>query len=234
MLRSASTVMPLMRARLRFAREGESAALSHLQQIDAIRRALENSSWPVSRTQAKRPKLKISFGPAISVGYESEAEYCDLELASRLDMGKAGGELSELLPKGYRLISVRSIPRFFPSLEQSINVGWYQVHSPLLQETLSLWENFWQQGHFPVIKKKAQGDVVVDAKESVRQWRLEGDCLDVQLRIGARKTLKPERLIKAVCNLPEEVVAMGTPACRLQVKRMQLYFEKLDGSLTEP
>jgi uncharacterized protein (DUF2344 family) len=60
-----------------------------LQQIDAIRRTLRSAGWPVSIQGSKRINFKVAFAPAISVGYESDAEYCDVDLSTRLDVAKA-------------------------------------------------------------------------------------------------------------------------------------------------
>jgi radical SAM-linked protein len=224
----------LQRLRIRLLRLGPAAQLSQLQQIDAVRKALLASAWPVAKAQGKRPKLKLSFGPAISVGYESEAEYVDLEMESRLDLNEAKGKLNPPWPEGYALLNVRSIPRFFPSLEESLNLAAYQIVSPLLQDTRDQWERFWAESHFPVTKKKADGNVVVDARLCVKEWKLEQNNLMLTLRFGPGRTLKPEKIIQAVCGLSDEQVIMGGESSLLRVKRLQLYFEKANGELVEP
>lgn len=88
-MRGLLPIPVLRRVRMRLARTGPAAWISHLQQIDLIRRALMKSDWAVSMSNAKKTKPKVSFGPAISVGYESEAEYADVDLTGRLDMAEA-------------------------------------------------------------------------------------------------------------------------------------------------
>jgi radical SAM-linked protein len=229
-----SSVVPLQRARVRFSRTGEAAAFSHLQQIDAVRRALEASGWPVARSQAKKPKLKLSFGPAISLGYASDAEYCDVELQSRLDFQKAKEQLAPHLPPGYGVVHVKSIPLFFPSLEESLNAASYEVRSELLRNTGPAWEAFWQADRFLVTKKKADREEIIDARGCVRSWRLEEDKLELVVRFGPGRTLKPERIIQAVCRIQDADAAMGQPDSKLKVKRIQLFMEKSTGELVEP
>jgi radical SAM-linked protein len=224
----------IQRARVRFSREGAAAQLSHLKQIETIRRAIEASSWPAARTQAKKPKLKIAFGPAVSVGYESDAEYVDVELAARLDAAKAREELQKHLPPGFGVISVKSIPRFFPSLEETINAARVRLESPLLAGTKAKWESFWAAASFPVTKKKQDREEVIDARALVKAWSLEGDRLELVLRFGPGRTLKAERIAQAVCGLSDGQVEMGGPECQMRVRRLQLYLEKQDGELIEP
>lgn len=230
----AKPPIALQRVRLRLKRAGPAAYLSHLQQIETVRKALEKSAWPVSKSDSRKPKIKASFGPAISVGYESEAEYCDVELVARLDMKTAGDMLQKQLPEGYSLMSVKSIPRFFPSLDQTLNAGRYEIKSPLLMGTEGKWTDFWSRENFPVIKKKADIDVVVDARACVCSYALKGDHLELLLRFGPGRTLKPERIAHAVCGWDEEQASVGPQNTTLHVKRLQLYLEKENGELIEP
>jgi radical SAM-linked protein len=146
----------LQRYRLRFKRTGPARSLSHLQQIDALRRAIAASAWPVSKTQSKRPRPRIAFGPAISVGYESYAEYCDVDMEKRVDVNTTKDDLKPFLPEGFELLQAKSIPRFFPSLEQTLNAATYQISTPLLEGSLPKWSAFEKTENFMITKKKAR------------------------------------------------------------------------------
>ena len=230
------TEAPVMiqRVRVRLRREGDAAGYSHLQQIEAIRRAISNSTWPIARTQAKKPRPKVSFGPAISVGYASDAEYCDVELAARLDVSTAVEELGKHLPPGFSVVSVKSIPRFFPSLEESVNVAAFRLVSPRLAGTEARWRDFEATTNFPITKKKQDGDVVIDARPLVRSWALNGETLELVLRFGPGRTLKPERITQCVCGWGEPEGPVENPFPDLSIRRLQLYFEKTNGDLVEP
>lgn len=219
----------LQRVRIRFSREGAGAEKTHLQQIDAIRRAIREANWPVSASQGKRPVMKISFGPAISVGVESLAEYCDVQLASRMDLKKAHQDLAAKLPEGYGVLEVKSIPRFFPSLEETINLVHVKIESELLAEGRPKWEAFEAATSFPVIKKKEDREVVIDARPLVKKWSIDGNAVEIHLRFGPGRTLKPERVLQAVLGLSDESCAVGTPTCQIRVKRLAFYFEKDNG-----
>jgi radical SAM-linked protein len=224
----------LQRLRVRLRRTGPATSLSHLQQIDAIRRTLRSAGWPVSIQGSKRINFKVAFAPAISVGYESDAEYCDVDLSTRLDVAQAKADLEKHLPAGFSLLDLRSIPRFSPSLDQSLNIASFEVSSPLLRGTDAAWNKFWAEKNFLVTKKKEDRDVVIDARPLVRSWKLSGEKMELMLRFGPGRTVKPERLIQAVLGLTDDQVRMGTPTCVLEIKRRQLYFEKSNGDLFEP
>ncbi len=232
--RGSQSGIAIQRARVRLSRSGPAAMLTHLRHIEIVRRAIEASGWPASRTQAKKPKLKVAFGPAISVGYESVAEYVDVELVSRLDPAKAKEDLQKSLPDGYGVVAVKSIPRFFPSLEETLNAARYTLTSPAFEGTREKWETFWASERFMVVKKKSDREEVIDARACVKSWSLTGDALDIVVRFGPGRTLKPERIAQAVCGLADADIEMGGPACRVRVKREQFYLEKPGGELVEP
>jgi hypothetical protein len=157
-----------------------------------------------------------------------------LELESRIDPKTAPDLIKPFLPVGYELIGVKSIPRFFPSLDQTLNGAAFEVRSPLLVGTEPKWNHFWSQPHFIVLKKKESGDVAIDARACVVSWKLDHDTLELMLRFGPGRTLKPERIIQAVCGLEETQVDIATVDAPLRVKRKQLYMERQDGSFVEP
>lgn len=175
-----------------------------------------------------------AFGPAIAAGYESEAEYVDVELKDRIRFDTAATELAPHLRRGYGIVWVKSIPKYFPSLEQSVNLASYEVRSPWLGETRPRWEKFWAEKEFIVVKKKGDGDKAVNARSTVREWRLDGELLRLDIRIGPGRTLKPERIVAAVCGRTEEETRATDSARQFQVIRKRLSFETSKGELIDP
>src|SRR4051812_13943887 len=66
--------------RMRYAKEGVGAALSHLETMTALLRTFRRAKLSIPHSQGFHPKPKVSFGPACPVGTESRAEYMDVEL----------------------------------------------------------------------------------------------------------------------------------------------------------
>lgn len=117
-----------VRYRVCVSRLGAARDLTHLAQIELLRRSVLASRLPaVMDKRRKRLRPKLAFGPAISKGYESMAEYFDLELTSLLSAEEVGAALGKNLCSGFALTHVRRIPRFFPSLDASINVVRYVI-----------------------------------------------------------------------------------------------------------
>jgi radical SAM family uncharacterized protein/radical SAM-linked protein len=91
---------------LRLARRGPARFLGHLDQVRALDRALRRSGLPVAYTEGFNPRAKVSFGPPLPVGAESEAELCALELTRPVDPGEVARRLRPELPPGLELLTV--------------------------------------------------------------------------------------------------------------------------------
>lgn len=121
---------PKVRIRLKFARLAPAKDLSHLEQIKALRDMVAASGlryFPVKCGRTQAPKM--SFGPAISVGYESTCEYADLYLAEFAGDQEAAEKIKAVRSACYELVSAKRVPMFFPSIESSVNAAEYLVEA---------------------------------------------------------------------------------------------------------
>ena len=88
--------------RLRFAKHGKVRFISHRDVARAFERSFRMAELPLSFTQGFSPRPKVSFGLALSVGHESDAEYLDVELAEPVDLAPLAGTLSGRATGGHR------------------------------------------------------------------------------------------------------------------------------------
>ena len=234
---------PVQRLRFRLSRHGDVRFLSHLEQIEMIRRMVRRAELPVAFTSGFHPQMKASFGPAISVGYESECELFDIELTQRLEPGQAFEKLSQEAPEGFSVLKASRVPLFFPSLESLLNRVEYRVRVPQdflhaggadlpagLEEFLARKELTLEK-----IRKKgtaAETTVKIDLHPLIlgAEWIMEesSPVLRLTLRFGPGKNAKPEKIAQLLLSLKDEDTA------RLAVERKAFWIEKPDGTLTEP
>ncbi len=95
--------------RVRYAKVGRLVALSHLEVMHAILRAVRRAGLPMAYSQGYHPKPRVSFGPALPVGVESRCEYLDLELVGFADAEEVGRRLGAALPPGLQLAETRAL-----------------------------------------------------------------------------------------------------------------------------
>ncbi len=91
------------RVRVRYAKLGRLVALSHLETMHALLRAVRRSGLRVAFSQGFHPKPRVSFGPALPVGVESTCEHMDLDLVGAADPSEVALRLGRELPDGLRI-----------------------------------------------------------------------------------------------------------------------------------
>ncbi|OGS19219.1 MAG: hypothetical protein A2219_08100, partial [Elusimicrobia bacterium RIFOXYA2_FULL_50_26] len=222
---SPSPGTAVLKLRLRFARHGMARFTSHLEQIEMFRRALRRAGLPLVYTSGFHPQPKISFGPAISVGYESNSEYVEAELSRRIEQKTLEAAIAASLPAGFALVGAKRIPVFFPSLDSLVNVAVYSVACNATRERV---ESFMSAGEIIVEKVKNGRVERIDAKPLIRRLEIVNGGVELELRFGPKKNIKPERIIALLCDTGEQEAKI------LRINRTGLFIEKKDGSISEP
>jgi radical SAM-linked protein len=113
--------------RVRFSKHGPVRFISHRDVARAFERAFRIAELPIAFTQGFSPRPKVSFGPALAVGYESDAEYLDVELVEAVDTDRLGPEISAGLPDGMRVTGVGALADRAPALQEVISSLAYRV-----------------------------------------------------------------------------------------------------------
>lgn len=122
-----------MRLRIRFSKLGKIRFTSHRDTARIWERGLRRAGLPVAYSEGFTPRPRISFGLALPTGYESEAEYLDVELAEEAaglsGLGAVGeaaglsglaGALTEAVPAGITVLAAAGIDRAGPSLQEAV------------------------------------------------------------------------------------------------------------------
>ena len=108
------------RLRIRFAKTGSMALLSHLDLMRMLERALRRSALPISFTGGFHPLPRIQVALALPLGAEADSEWMDLEFTRPLAPEVLLQTLQGLLPEGIVLCSAQEVPVKGKSLSQEI------------------------------------------------------------------------------------------------------------------
>ena len=106
--------------RIRFSKQGPVRFISHRDIARAFERAFRIAELPIAFTQGFSPRPKVSFGPALAVGYESEREYLDLELVDTVDVDRVAHAISSGLPEGIQVTGAVALADRAPALQEVI------------------------------------------------------------------------------------------------------------------
>ncbi|WP_158409032.1 TIGR03960 family B12-binding radical SAM protein [Endomicrobium proavitum] len=221
-----SVVLPVMRMRLRFSRAGAVKYISHLEQIEVFRRAARRSGLPVAFTGGFTPQVKSSYGPPMSVGYESFAEYMELYFTEKISSNEVIRKMAKVLPEGFKITEAKRVPLTFPAIDILTNVAEYEIKNvSVSQQEL---DEFLSQDKIIIVKNKKGKDIEIDAKPLIVSFKSEGGGLKLLLKFGNGKTVKPESIL---AKLLENNKNYGT---MYLVARTNLYVQASNGNLYIP
>jgi radical SAM family uncharacterized protein/radical SAM-linked protein len=111
---------PKYRYRARFTKPGRMRYLGHLDLTRVVLRALRRAEIALAYSSGFNPKPRVSFGPALSVGIASEAEYVDFETFERLDVQSTRARIDAVLPAGMTCLGLREIENAAGPISEAI------------------------------------------------------------------------------------------------------------------
>ena len=91
------------RYRVEYEKEGLARFTSHLDLVRIFDRAIRVAKVPIAYTQGFNRHAKIAYGPPLTLGATSRAEYFDLDLAQACPWTTVLA-MNEVLPEGLRII----------------------------------------------------------------------------------------------------------------------------------
>ncbi len=112
--------------RIRYQKTEYARYLSHLDLVRIFGRACRRAEIPLMYSQGFNPHPKLSFGPPLSLGYTSNAEYMDLEIEETY-AADLKDTLNPFLPGGLKIIDSMLIRGKVETLASVINGAEYEI-----------------------------------------------------------------------------------------------------------
>jgi len=201
------------RFRVAYEKRGQARFTSHLDLVRIFDRALRVAKIPMAFSQGFNRHAKIAYGPPLSLGATSRAEYFDLELAQPCAWPVIEA-MNEVLPEGIRITGGRTFTRTTDSLMAAISLADFEVRlTNYLMDRLSRGENVhrvrqelerniaaFRDASEWMVTKQAHGQKgkTVNARPSVHAISMDpaGTVL-IQSRLHAPGYLKPDLLLRS-------------------------------------
>jgi radical SAM-linked protein len=227
------------RIRVRYAKGGRLVALSHLDTMHALLRAIRRAGLPIAYSQGFHPKPRVSFGPALPVGIESTCEHMDLDLLGHVDPRDVAERLPPQLPEDLRFLDAAAVDPREPSISEALRAIHYRADFPEEgwgEETLAQRVAAFQAAERSVVVRhappKARGkrqqkiadrpQREIDLKEIVTHLAVEGQgTVAFSLRADPSGSAKPAEVLAAIfgdgavprgVKVLKEGVSFATPA----------------------
>lgn len=115
--------------RVRFEKLGDAKYLSHRNVMDALERALRAARAPIRYSEGYNPHPRMSMGPALPLGQESNHELFDVDMLDALTPGHVAA-VNERLPAGVRVTGWEALPKGAPSLGKAATEAVYRFILP--------------------------------------------------------------------------------------------------------
>lgn len=197
-----------MRVRVRFSKQGKVRWTSHRDVARMWERALRRAAIPVALTEGFNPRPKLSFGLALSTGYESVAEYLDVELAPGFTPGLETWPdlLTPVLPLGLAAQAAVETDAHAPSLQQDVTICTWRIEAlgPLVDEAAAAVAAALTAGELVATRTRKGHDVTDDLRPGILHLEVtgpspggEGVCLVADLATQPR-SLRPAELLAVV------------------------------------
>jgi len=120
------TLEPRRSVRVKYARGESVRFLSHLDVMRVIERAMRRADIPVAYSEGFNPRPKISYGPSLTTGYTSDAEYFDVKLVTD-EIVDIRSRLNAELPEGMEVLETRTLFGKVKSITALVNRAGYEV-----------------------------------------------------------------------------------------------------------
>jgi len=188
-----------------YSRIGDICYLGHLEILQVVFRSLRRAKIETNFSQGFNPSPKISFGPALSVGTESLAEYFIMDLPKPLkDLTLAADRLNVKLPPG---LKVMKIEHHSGKIPQSVLIS-YNLTLPekITEAQKNLATEFIASQNFEVAKTRKGKTKTIDIRPLIRKFDIaEPDTIHLDtVSISSQPGIKPLEAIKEILQVTDE------------------------------
>lgn len=196
-----------MKLRIRFTKTGKVRFTSHRDVARLWERAVRRVALPVAYSQGFTPRPRLSFGLALSTGYESQAEYLDVDLdperSADVDPSALAEPLTRALPFGMDVSAIRVLEPGAESLQQVIDSCRFTIDVPGvdLATARAAVARLLEAETLPVTRERKGKMATDDIRPGI--WHLAADAygdgvlLDAELAARPR-ALRPSELLTAL------------------------------------
>ena len=157
--------------RIWHSKAGGSAYLSQLELQAVLDRALRRAAMPLAFSQGFHPMPLLSFGRALPVGVESQAEWFALTLHKDLPPQEVAARLTPLLPPGMDVLRIEPVEKSRRT-EQAVAEA-FTLRMPTAEETEAAARCFSEFAALPecmFTRETKKGPRTADIRLMLRNW----------------------------------------------------------------
>ena len=161
--------------RAKLAKGKEAMFISHLDYIRAVERAMRRAELPLVYSEGFSPRPRISYGPPLSVGMTSEAEFIDVEIYCEIYVDHFIHVLNKFFPPGLSVLDACAGLRKPASLTSIINTEDYIVGIDAANVDIDIEKeiaNLAARENIRVLRRSPKGEKEIDIKPFLKEIKL--------------------------------------------------------------
>ena len=200
-------------------RKGENVRfLSHLDIMRELERSFRRADLPVIYSEGYSARPKLSAGAPLPLGWTSDSEWIDVELAGE-EWNREGLEellesLNSRIAPGIDFFAAAAMPPKPQKLMAAVTDFVYEVHLPsVFDTTLGGLESAFEEilaAERVVVRRERKGKVKeVDVRSMIQEVSVVGDDkVVIAIATGALGSVKPTEIIQVALRLDSELVPL--------------------------
>ena len=215
--------------RLKFKKFGRLKFIGHLDLLKVFQQSTKRAKLPVAYSQGFNPHQLTSFALPLTLGYETEGDYVDVEFTEEIDKDEVKESLNNALPKGMEIIDIRKFHKEERAGAALIRQALYEVIMPDdIKITDKDIENFLNQETIDTIRKSKKRIRHVDIKPDIYDLKVDGNKIIARISNGSKKNLKIDLLMEELLKFTNQEYIFY----KYKYKRVEMYREINDSIIS--
>ena len=192
--KAASPVITGTRFRVKYAKNGTARFIGHLDLVRIFDRTLRRAGIPVAYSQGFHPHPKISFGPPLSLGMRSIAEYADISLSS--PCRDIGALLTRAMVEGMEVLSIRPVLEKAESLTKIITLAEYRIRCEIDSVLAGRISDILGRERIMIERITKSGPKELDIRPGILELAVapEGDGVFMLIGLETGKSVRPSEV----------------------------------------
>jgi radical SAM family uncharacterized protein/radical SAM-linked protein len=212
------------RARLRLSKTGFARYVPHIDFMEIVKRSLRMAGLPVSFSQGFNKRERLAAGYPLPLGVESTCEMLDVDLYDDLDVSDIPGKMNERFPAGIRVESAH-----FVAAREALMAVTGAIEYSVETDDAAIVETMRRniEARISFQKETKKGSSTIEFGEAVIDFRIEGTTLTLLLPAGDGHSLRIDRAVMALAEIPMEELHRIRLTRRRQFRRTENRLEEI-------
>jgi radical SAM-linked protein len=171
----------------------------------AFQRAMRRAKLPLAYTQGYHPSPKVSFGDALPLGLESQAEEMKLILHQPLLPSEIGKRLNSKLPSGLKILEVAGEDK--DTRQMTPRVVTYEANLKSSVWPIEGFHRFQRQSLEPLRQRSKRGETVIQLSERLLSLESLDSCsIRLAFTQGRNDNIRVRDLLMHIFELSKEEI----------------------------